>query len=68
MLFRSIDSGRDAYYITNGKAIEVTWIKAGESDKTIYLDKQTGEEIELNTGKTYVALVPSDSWNNVVIR
>ena len=68
LIYNAIDSGRDAYYITNGKAIEVTWIKAGESDKTIYLDKQTGEEIELNTGKTYVALVPSDSWNNVVIR
>ena len=34
----------------------------------IAMQKQTGEEIELNTGKTYVALVPSDSWNNVVIR
>lgn len=68
LIYNAIDSGRDAYYITNGKAIEVTWIKAGESDKTIYLDKQTGEEIELNTGKTYVALVPSDSWNDVVIK
>lgn len=43
--------GRDAYYITNGKAVEVTWIKAGESDPTIYLDKKTGEQIEMNTGK-----------------
>lgn len=68
MIYNAIDSGRDAYYITNGKAIEVTWIKAGESDKTIYLNKQTGEEIELNTGKTYVALVPSDSWGSVVIK
>lgn len=68
LIYNAIDSGRDAYYITNGKAIEVTWIKAGESDKTIYLNKQTGEEIELNTGKTYVALVPSDSWSSVVIK
>lgn len=68
MIYNAIDSGRDAYYITNGKAIEVTWIKAGESDPTIYLDKQTGEQIELNTGKTYVALVPSDSWDDIVIK
>ncbi|MDE5823528.1 MAG: DUF3048 domain-containing protein [Lachnospiraceae bacterium] len=68
LIYNAIDSGRDAYFITNGKAIEVTWIKAGESDKTIYLNKQTGEEIELNTGKTYVALVPSDSWSSVVIK
>lgn len=68
LIYNAIDSGRDAYYITNGKAIEVTWIKAGESDPTIYLDKKTGEQIELNTGKTYVALVPSDSWKDVVIK
>lgn len=68
LIYNAIDSGRDAYYITNGKAIEVTWIKSGESEPTIYLDKQTGEQIELNTGKTYVALVPSDSWDDVVIK
>ena len=68
LIYNAIDSGRDAYYITNGKAIEVTWIKAGENDPTIYLDKKTGEQIELNTGKTYVALVPSDSWKDVVIK
>lgn len=67
LIYNAIDSGRDAYYITNGKAIEVTWIKAGESDPTIYLDKQTGEQIELNTGKTYVSLVPSDTWDEIVI-
>lgn len=68
LIYNAIDSGRDAYYITNGKAIEVIWIKAGESEPTIYLDKKTGEQIELNTGKTYVALVPSDSWDDVVIK
>lgn len=68
LIYNAIDSGRDAYYITNGKAIEVTWIKPNESDPTIYLNKQTGEQIELNTGKTYVALVPSDSWNDVVMK
>lgn len=68
LIYNAIDSGRDAYYITNGKAIEVTWIKAAEDDITIYLNKQTGEQIELNTGKTYVALVPSDSWKDVVIK
>ncbi|MDE7206214.1 MAG: DUF3048 domain-containing protein [Lachnospiraceae bacterium] len=68
LIYNAIDSGRDAYYITNGKAIEVTWIKAGESEPTIYLNKVTGEQIELNTGKTYVALVPSDSWDDVVMK
>ena len=29
---------------------------------------KTGEEIEVNTGKTYISLIPSDGWNNVVIK
>lgn len=68
LIYNAIDSGRDAYYITDGKAIEVTWIKSAESEPTIYLNKQTGEQIELNTGKTYIALVPSDSWDDIVIK
>ena len=68
LIYNAIDSGRDAYYITNGKAIEVTWIKPSENGTTIYLDKETGEEIRLNTGKTYVALVPSDTWGDIVIQ
>ena len=61
-------SGRDGYYITNGQAIEVTWTKSGESDITVYYDKKTGKEIELNTGKTYISLIPSDSWSDLVIK
>lgn len=68
LIYNAIDSGRDAYFITNGKAVEVSWIKAAESEPTIFVNKQTGEQIELNTGKTYVSLVPSDSWNKVVIK
>jgi len=68
LIYNAIDSQRSAYYITNGKAIEVIWIKASENSPTIYVNKQTNEQIELNTGKTYVALVPSDSWNDIVIK
>jgi hypothetical protein len=67
LIYNAIGSG-DAYYITDGKAVPVKWIKSGESDRTIYLDLETGDEIELNTGKTYVALVPSDSWSSVSIK
>jgi hypothetical protein len=67
LIYNVIGNG-DGYFITDGKAIEVKWIKSGESDQTIYLDKTTGEEIKLNTGKTYVALVPSDSWSSVSIK
>ena len=68
LIYNAIDSGRSGYYITEGKAIEVNWTKSSENAITHYYDAKTGEEIEVNTGKTYISLIPSDGWNNVVIK
>ena len=46
----------------------MNWTKSSENAITHYYDAKTGEEIEVNTGKTYISLVPSDGWNNVVIK
>ena len=59
------------YYITNGQAIKITWSKAVNNEKldyeiTKYYD-ENGNEIEINPGKTYIALVPSDGWNSVTL-
>ena len=68
MIYNAIDtSKRSGYYMTNGKAIEIYWMKSSESGITVYYDKKTGEEIEINTGKTYISLVPSDGWSDLVI-
>lgn len=66
MMFHSIDYNRDGYYITGGKAIPITWSKDDELTPTKYYDMD-GNEIKLNTGKTYVALVPDDIWKNLEI-
>lgn len=66
MIFNCIDSGRFGYYLTNGKAILVTWRKTSDTDVTRYFDCEENE-IVLNTGKTYVALVPDDNWSDLVI-
>ena len=68
LIYNAIDRGRDGYYITNGKAIEVTWEKTTENGITVFYDKKTGKEIEINTGKTYISLIPSDSWNDIIIK
>lgn len=69
LIYNAIDSsGRDGYYITEGKAIKITWKKPSETAVTKFYDKKTGEEIEINTGKTYISLIPSDTWNNVVVK
>ena len=51
----TVGSG-EGYYITNGKAISVTWKKDSASSVTKYYDAD-GEEIELNPGKTWVSVV-----------
>ena len=67
MIYNAIDVGRSGYYITDGKMIPVVWAKTGENTPTVYY-RLTGEQLVLNTGKTYIALVPSDSWANIVIK
>lgn len=67
MMFHSIDYNRDGYYITGGKAIPITWTKQDELDVTRYYDMD-GNEISINTGKTYIALVPDDIWSSLEIQ
>ncbi len=54
------------YYITNGKAIYVSWKKESMTSPTRYYDS-VGNEITLNTGKTYVGFVPVDDFTDLVI-
>ena len=65
-IFNCIGSG-EGYYVTNGKAIKVQWEKNDMNSVTHYYNAQTKEEITLNTGKTYVAFVPDDNWESLVI-
>ncbi|MCI8741922.1 MAG: DUF3048 domain-containing protein [Lachnospiraceae bacterium] len=67
MGFYCIDSGRDGYYITNGKAIPVTWTKESDLGITRFYDKD-GNEITVNTGKTYIGIVPDDNWSELVLQ
>ena len=67
MMFHAIDFNRDGWYITEGKAIPITWSKEDEVTATRYYDKN-GDEIQLNTGKTYIALIPDDKWSGLVMK
>jgi len=66
MSFYVIDKGRTGYYITGGKAIPITWQKTNDMEPTRYYDS-AGNEILLNTGKTYISLVGDDQWKNLVV-
>lgn len=65
MIYNAINSG-EGYFITNGNAIPIQWSKANMEEITVF--SKDGYPIYLNTGKTYIALVPSDSWNDVVMK
>lgn len=54
--FDMCDSGNGGWYITQGKAIPITWSKKDDYSPTRYFDED-GKEITLNTGKTYIAIV-----------
>jgi len=54
--FAMVDTrGLDGYYCTQGKVIPITWKKTDDYAPTKYYDK-AGNEIVLNTGKTYIAV------------
>ncbi len=63
LTYNVVGSG-SGYYITNGKAVPITWSKGSESGMTHYYNAD-GSEISVNRGKTYIGLVPSDSWDKV---
>ena len=57
-----ITSG-EGYYITDGVALPITWSKADEKSQTVYKVKETGEEIVVNDGNTYIQIYPSNGGN-----
>lgn len=67
LIYNCIDTNREGYYVTNGKAIPITWAKTSDTEPTRYFDKD-GNEIQINTGKTYVTLVPDDGWDDMSIK
>ncbi len=64
LTYNVVGSG-NGYYLTNGKAVPITWSKGSETAITHYFDA-AGNEIAVNRGKTYIGLVPSDTWDKLV--
>lgn len=53
--FTMVDSGKPGYFCTMGKVIPITWTKTSNDAPTKYYDMD-GNEITLNTGRTYIAV------------
>jgi len=52
----SLELGGQGYYISNGKLVEINWIKPNPMDK-IQITDLDGKEIEVNAGKSYFCMV-----------
>ncbi len=61
----TVGSG-SGYYITNGKAIPVTWSKNSQTAPTRYFDEDKNE-IVLNQGKTWVCIVKDTYADKIAI-
>jgi hypothetical protein len=59
-------SGGTGKFITSGKAIDITWSRESDSSVTHYYDAN-GNEIVLNPGKTWVAIIQSSKADSNVI-
>lgn len=49
----------EGYFITGGKAYPITWEKDERNSQTVYKYKETGEEITVNDGNTWIHIVPN---------
>ena len=67
MQFNILNETGSGYYITGGQAIPITWEKGMDTDPTKFYNSD-GEEITLNTGKTYIGLVSINRWNELVLK
>ena len=50
----------EGYYVTDGVALPITWEKKDEKSQTVYKVKETGEELVVNDGNTYVQIYPTN--------
>ena len=67
LIYNCVNPGEIGWYITNGEAKIISWSKTSETGVTKYYD-ESGNEIEINTGKTYISLIPADSWDTITLQ
>ena len=71
LVYNYLDNGDQCtgYYLTKGQCIPIYWIKGSQEALTYYFtDSSYSQELQINTGKTYVALVPRDTWGEVELK
>lgn len=52
----------EGYYISEGYAVPITWKKSSKNAKTIYKVKETGKDLVVNDGNTYIQIYPTSGY------
>lgn len=64
---QTLDTGKLGYFIADGRAVPVTWVKNSLTGVTHFYGTD-GLEIKLNPGKTMICVVPTDKATGVSIK
>ena len=65
LIYNCIDVNQPGYYLTGGKAIPIEWTKGADTAITRFY--ASGAELAINAGKTYIGIIPSDTWSDMKI-
>lgn len=60
------DASGSGYYISNGKKVDITWKKNEKSKWMRYYD-ESGNELTINPGKTYIAMFPNTRVEKIIL-
>lgn len=63
---KTASEGGTGKYFTNGKGIDITWVKSVEDGRPHYFDPD-GNEITVNQGKTYVCAILDDAVDKTAV-
>lgn len=67
LIYNCLSANQPGYLLKGGYAIPILWTKNSGTDPTKYFT-QTGALITLSPGKTYITMVPDDSWDAMTIK
>ena len=59
------EAGGTAYYISEGHYEELHWTKGAWSSNFTFTSVATGEELQVNPGKTHFAVIRTDYANSI---
>ena len=66
LIYNCIGNGV-GFYVSGGQATPILWAKTSELAPTKFFSQTTMQEIIMNPGKTYIAIVPLDGWAGLSI-